>query len=245
LPIDPGMPRARVRFMLADASVNVMVTTAALAQEVDGVNGSDVKRNLETLLIDSHRLPDPAASYRLDVSTSPSSLAYVIYTSGSTGFPKGVMVQHQSAVNFITGMTSGIAFSPAKTILAITSISFDIFFLETLLPLTCGMKVVIANEKQRKNPALITAAAAAEKINMLQFTPSMLQLFITLDEWDVLSGVEELIVGGEVFPVFLFKQVNQGFTGNIYNVYGPTETTIWSTLKDLTNCQPGELSIGT
>ncbi|MCP5052601.1 MAG: amino acid adenylation domain-containing protein, partial [bacterium] len=176
---------------------------------------------------------------------SPDDLAYVIFTSGSTGKPKGVMIRHRNAVNFFKGMTDKIDFSPGKTILALTTVSFDIFLLETLLPVTRGLKVVIADENEQKDPRLLANAIISHRVEMLQMTPSRLQLLLSLQEnLHCLAGVTQLMVGGEVFPVRLFQQVKDNFSGKIYNLYGPTETTVWSTVKDLSNGQPGEITIG-
>ncbi len=142
-------------------------------------------------------------------------------------------------------MAAVIDFSPGKTILALTTISFDIFFLETLLPVTRGLKVVIADETQQKDPGFLGKVIVAHQVNMLQFTPSRLKLLLDFqDDLHCLAGVKELIVGGEAFPVHLFEQVRERFRGKIYNVYGPTETTIWSTIKDLSAVRPGALTIG-
>jgi amino acid adenylation domain-containing protein len=176
---------------------------------------------------------------------SPGDPAYVIYTSGSTGNPKGVKVRHQNVVNFIKGMTADIPFSPMKTILALTTVSFDIFLLETLLPVTCGLKVVIADENEQKDPQLLANAIIKHQVEMLQMTPSRLQLLLSLqNDLRCLAGVKELLVGGEAFPPRLFQKVKDNFSGKIYNLYGPTETTVWSAVKDLSNSHPGEVTIG-
>jgi fengycin family lipopeptide synthetase D len=107
------------------------------------------------------------------------------------------------------------------------------------------MKVVIADEAQQKDPQLLEKIILHQQVNMLQLTPSRLQLLLSYnDNLHYLSSTAELIIGGEAFPVHLFEQVREKYTGKIYNVYGPTETTIWSTVKDLTQCSPGELTIG-
>jgi len=228
LPIDPSYPEERGKYMLKDSSAGILLTSREIA--------------------------DSFGIWNLEFGISPSQggqLAYVIYTSGSTGNPKGVGVRHRNAVNFITGMTAKIEFRAGKSILALTTMSFDIFFLETLLPLTAGMKVVIGNEAQQKDPKLLQEVVVKNRIHMLQVTPSRLNLLLMGNEntgkhlsAGALAGVTELMVGGEEFPDHLLKCLKNDFkfNGKIYNLYGPTETTIWSTLKDLTAA--GEITIG-
>ncbi len=180
-----------------------------------------------------------------EADSGSRNMAYVIYTSGSTGNPKGVMVSHRNAVNFIAGMCRLIDFEPGSAILALTTISFDIFFLETLLPLTRGLTVIVADENQQRDPRALKELIETHNVNMLQATPSRLQMLLNFEEaHDCLARLDSLLVGGEAFPGHLFARVKEICKGSIFNVYGPTETTIWSTVKDLTNVEPGDLTIG-
>jgi len=235
IPLDPGYPRERTRYVLRHSGTALLV----------GRPHSTEALPFEGEIIDIADNPGDAVNVPAN-SAPPPDWAYVIYTSGSTGNPKGVVVRHRSAVNFIKAMTSIIPFSPGKTMLALTTVSFDIFFLETLLPLTLGLTVVIAGEEQANDPALLERLVSRQRVNMVQVTPSRLQLLLNLTgDLRVLAGVGELMVGGEAFPAPLFKRVKESFPGSIYNMYGPTETTIWSTVKDLTGTRPGNLTIGT
>jgi amino acid adenylation domain-containing protein len=244
LPIDPGYPQARIKYILANSGTKVLVTSRPISPTGNWAGGD------EKIFIDLGKVgesplhPDlhPHLSHRYAPGTC---LAYVIYTSGSTGNPKGVMVQHGNAINFIKGMTAIIDFSSGKTITALTTISFDIFFLETLLAVICGLKIFIAAEDEQRDPQLLQKLIRRHNVDMLQLTPSRLKLLLdsTNDEqW--LMGIKELLVGGEAFPPGLFKELKETFPGKIYNVYGPTETTIWSTVKDLSNCSAEDLNIG-
>ncbi|MCP5052600.1 MAG: amino acid adenylation domain-containing protein, partial [bacterium] len=151
------------------------------------------------------------------------ALAYVIFTSGSTGKPKGVILNHRNVVNFIEGIASRIAFVPGKTMLALTTIAFDIFVLESFLPLLKGMKVVVANDRQHLDPLMLAEAVVKHNIEMLQFTPSRLRWMINSGEGlSCFQRVSELMVGGEAFPPDLFKTLASGVDGKIYNLYGPT-----------------------
>ncbi|MCP4150145.1 MAG: amino acid adenylation domain-containing protein, partial [bacterium] len=162
-------------------------------------------------------------------------LAYIIYTSGSTGKPKGVMIEHASLLNFIKGMTDIIEFKPKDCILSLTTICFDIFGLETLLPLTTGTKIVIGNSTQQREPRAAGQLMKQEQVSIFQVTPSRLQLFFTDEKFRTgLGQLNALLLGGEALPLELLEEARKIIPGKIYNVYGPTETTIWSTAKDVT-----------
>ncbi|MCT4599273.1 MAG: amino acid adenylation domain-containing protein, partial [Marinifilaceae bacterium] len=226
LPIDPQHPIERIKYMLQDSKTQVLLTQYSLQNkaEFDGeiINLDDEKTYGQNCM-------------NLGKISKSTDLAYVIYTSGSTGNPKGVMIEHKSIINFIKGMTDEIDFSSNKTILALTTISFDIFLLETLLPLSIGMKVIIANENQQKNPWALNDLIINNQIDIVQVTPSRLQLLIENEKnQSCLKELKHLLVGGEAFPQALFEKVKSRTEAKIYNMYGPTETTIWSTVKDLT-----------
>ncbi len=156
-----------------------------------------------------------------------NNLAYVIYTSGSTGKPKGVMVEHRNVVNFFAGMDRIIGVEPG-TWLAVTSISFDISALELLWTLTRGFKVVIHSEG---NSDKIPAQILRHGVTHLQLTPSLLRA-LTSDppSLEALGKLKKILIGGEALPASLIASLRQSFTGEIYNMYGPTETAIWSTV---------------
>ncbi|MCQ1531141.1 amino acid adenylation domain-containing protein [Lutispora saccharofermentans] len=227
LPIDPNCPKERICYMLDDSNAHIVLTQ----KKHEEMFASDI----QILDIDNKDI------YIGDISdleniNKDSDLAYIIYTSGSTGKPKGVMIEHKAVLNFIKGMKEKISFTPDKTILSITTISFDIVLLETLLPLSCGLKVVIADKNQNRNPRLINGLIKTHSIDILQTTPSTLQLLVyDGDQAECFSSLKELIVGGEVFPLALLNKLKQSYKGKIYNVYGPTEATVWATLSDLTD----------
>jgi len=236
LPIDPEYPEDRISYMLSDSNTETLLIQGELSNNID-FEGETIN------LVD-----DDIYKYNcsnLEVVNKPQDLAYVIYTSGSTGKPKGVMIEHRNVCNFVMGMTNKIDFLSTKTILALTTICFDIFFLETILPLTKGMKVVIASKEQQKYRELLEQTIIKNNIDMLQITPSRLKLLIS-NENGLLSlrKIKELMVGGEEFPKKLFDNIrsNLQLKTKIYNLFGPTETTIWSMLKDLTGEE--EITIG-
>ncbi|MGE5343722.1 MAG: amino acid adenylation domain-containing protein [Candidatus Omnitrophota bacterium] len=176
----------------------------------------------------------PSVSSVTSVAKIPN-LAYVIYTSGSTGRPKGVMIAHQAVHNFMEGISQLIAFKPGKVMLALTTITFDIFGLETLLPLCRGLKVVMANEAAQQDMHRLEGLMIRHCIDMMQATPTRIQLFVEDRRKNpCLENLKEIMIGGETFPALLLTRLKALTRAKIYNMYGPTETTIWSTVKDLT-----------
>ncbi|UCH96901.1 MAG: non-ribosomal peptide synthetase, partial [Candidatus Aminicenantes bacterium] len=237
LPIDPGFPAERINYMLADSSAKILVTTQDLTKKVE------FEKAIIYLSDALNRVPTP---YHLNLPTAPANcLAYVIYTSGSTGKPKGVMIHHQAVHNFIIGMTKRINFTPGKTILALTTISFDIFVLETLLPLLQGLRIVIADEHHQLDINLLEELIVKTGVDMLQATPTRMQMFTAhARPTSCLENLKEIMVGGEPFPGKLLGDLKQLTSAMIYNMYGPTETTVWSTMKDLTHRAIEEINIG-
>src|SRR5690606_15785633 len=172
------------------------------------------------------------------VRNSPTSndLAYVIYTSGSTGRPKGVMIEHRNVINLIYGIRECIPLASDAVILAATTVSFDIFVLETWLPLVTGMRVVISSEREQNDFNSLERLMLREMVKVAQFTPTKLDALVTLSSWNqVMKLLDHLIVGGEEFSRELHDTIKANFTGRLYNVYGPTETTVWSTVKEMTH----------
>ncbi|MGV2417436.1 MAG UNVERIFIED_CONTAM: amino acid adenylation domain-containing protein, partial [Paenibacillus polymyxa] len=234
VPIDPEFPSSRIEYMMEDSKAAVLLTSRDLAEEHPC--------HANAIFLEDAALYQGESS-NLQAIARPEHLAYVIYTSGSTGNPKGVMLQHRSVLNFITGMREIIDFEAGKTILSLTTISFDIFVLETILPLLTGMTVVLGDHQHQVDPQALGELITHHHIEMLQMTPSRLQMLLDHEAGShALQGVKEIMVGGEALPSKLLGalQVINGL--RIYNMYGPTETTVWSTVQELTHAQ--EINIG-
>ena len=132
-------------------------------------------------------------------------------------------------------MVQKIEFTPGKTILCLTTISFDIFFLESLLPLTMGMKIVVASETEQTDLEKLFELIEKNGIEMLQGTPSRMQMLLENSKDTVcLSSLKDIIIGGEAIPKIIAVKLKERTKSRIYNRYGPTETAVWSTVKDLT-----------
>jgi len=221
VPIDPGYPRARIDLMIEDAQLGFVITTERIREQL-----SPGAANIISLDGDAQAIEAQSA---VPVASSPAgnSLAYVIYTSGSTGKPKGVMVEHRNVVNFFTGMDRAIGAEPGVW-LAVTSISFDISVLELLWTLARGFRVVIHGEGSSDK---IPGEIHRHGVTHLQSTPSLLRALASdAQSLEALGKLKKLLIGGEALPASLVASLRQSFTGEIYNLYGPTETAIWSTV---------------
>ena len=234
LPLDPEYPADRIQYMLEDSKACVLIAQKNIDDNVV-FEGKRIYVDLESF--------QEYEEKNLPVIHSGESPAYVIYTSGSTGKPKGVVVQHRSIYNFILGMREICAFSRDMACLCITTMSFDIFALESLLPFTIGMKVVIADEKQQLDPVALSQIVSKHNVDIIQTTPSRMQLLLGYEaSRTILQQAQYILVGGEAFPPALLEDLKKVTQSRIVNMYGPTETTVWSTYKELTH--ENEISIG-
>jgi amino acid adenylation domain-containing protein len=220
VPLDPEYPEERTALVIEDSRMPVLLTTAA--------SRAGLPRAAAGLTILDAEDPAIARESPLEVASAatPENLAYVIYTSGSTGRPKGVMVENRNMVNFFTGMDRAIGAAPGVW-LAVTSASFDISGLELVWTLTRGFTVVV---HAGNGSAGIAGEIARHHVTHLQMTPSLARM-LTLDRraYEALGGLKQILLGGEAVPAALVRHLRQVFKGEIHNMYGPTETTIWST----------------
>ncbi|MEK5109515.1 non-ribosomal peptide synthase/polyketide synthase [Cytobacillus sp. FSL K6-0129] len=232
LPIDPELPIERINYMLKDSRTEILVSQVTLSEEL---TFEGVCLSLEKESVFSRIRENP-----INVNKA-QDLAYVIYTSGSTGKPKGVMIEHQSVMNIFFSMLNNLNFNGDYTTLSLTTISFDIFVLETIFPITSGMKVII--EKEKHDEVFLKELIGDSNINTLQLTPSRFKSLMRFEGFsELLSNIETLLIGGEAISRDLIEIIKRHTKNDIYNVYGPTETTIWSTVKVLSHGD--ELSIG-
>ncbi|MFD9410730.1 amino acid adenylation domain-containing protein [Streptomyces sp. NPDC059989] len=217
VPVDPEFPQERIDHILGDANPVLTLTEADLAQ-------ADLS---------GYAADDPAVPGR-----SGDQVAYVIYTSGSTGRPKGVAVPSAALVNFLTSMQDRFALTRQDRLVAVTTVGFDIAGLELFLPLLHGARVILAARETVRDTAALAALIRDSSATIVQATPS---LWHALAEADGVPAGLRVLVGGEALPAPLARTLAEGGR-SVTNLYGPTETTIWSTAAPVP--ASGEVSIG-
>ena len=231
VPLDPLFPRQRLAYMLDDAGVSVLLTQQHIAAQLDARTERFIclERDLESIEGENGENPGALAT--------PDNLAYVIYTSGSTGQPKGVQISHGSVINFLSSMRRQPGLMPQDTLLAITTLSFDIAGLELFLPLVVGGRVVIAGRDALTDTARFIELIEDSGATVMQATPAIWRLLVDVG-W---SGNDKLkiLCGGEALPKELVDElIERG--ESVWNMFGPTETTIWSTTCQV---EPGQSAV--
>jgi len=220
VPLDPDFPRERLSYMVEDAGLSLLITQTSLIASAPGQCRS----------IDIEQLLDVAAVERLDApapNAAGSSLIYVLYTSGSTGQPKGVALEHRNIVNFLLSMQREPGLTSRDRLLAVTTLSFDIAGLELYLPLITGAQVIIAERDDLADGTRLAALLDQHQATVMQATPSTWRLLIE-SGW---RGARDfkVVCGGEALPRELAALLLT-WCGELWNMYGPTETAIWSTV---------------
>jgi amino acid adenylation domain-containing protein len=227
VPLDPSFPPDRLVYMMEDAKISTIVTQTELlgALPVSGRSAICLDREWK-------RIQGEGAG-NLNIPMPSTNLAYTIYTSGSTGRPKGVMIEHRSAVNFLTSMQKEPGFNESDVLLAVTTVSFDIAAMELFLPLITGGTVVMARKDEVVDGHLLLKLIERRGVTTLQATPATWKLLIDAG-WRSTPRLK-MLCGGEPLPRELANQMLER-SGELWNMYGPTETTIWSSVQKI---EPG------
>lgn len=238
LPLDPEFPADRISYMLEDAKPSCIITTEEIS--------ASLPDNLAVpeLVLDQAVTQEIIKRYspeNPDVSVSLDHPAYIIYTSGSTGRPKGVVVTQKSLSNFLLSMQEAFSLGEEDRLLAVTTVAFDISALELYLPLISGAQIVIAKKETIREPQALAQMIENFDINIMQATPTLWHALVT-SEPEKLRGLR-VLVGGEALPSGLLQAL-QDLHCSVTNLYGPTETTIWSAAAFLEEGLQGVPPIG-
>lgn len=231
VPMDPKYPQDRLAFMLEDARPAAVLTQKALLAQLPPHRGHIV-------LLDERDDGITAQSANLGTNQFHSQLddlAYVIFTSGSTGRPKGVQITHRALVNFLSSMQWQPGIVPEDILLAVTTLSFDIAGLELFLPLISGARLVIASPETVADGAALVALMNRTGATFMQATPATWKLMLEAG-WTGNSKLK-ILCGGEAWPVALADQLLPRCK-SLWNMYGPTETTIWSAATQIEKGDP-------
>ncbi len=236
VPIDPEYPADRIALMIEDSGLRTILTSRALRDRLP--------REARVVLVDDeageigkHPADAPALARGEGAREHP---AYVIYTSGSTGRPKGVVVPHRALLNFLCSMARTPGLTAEDKLVAVTTLSFDIAGLELFLPLSVGACVVLASRDQAADGSALRELVERSGATVMQATPSTWRMLLAAG----FQGGPALkaLCGGEAFPPDLARELCAKM-GAVFNMYGPTETTIWSTVAKLDADDP-RLTIG-
>jgi amino acid adenylation domain-containing protein len=219
LPVDPALPAERQAVMLDDAKPVVLITEQLLQSELPQVKAP-------VLVIDRERAGlEGESGEDLPGRVTGRNLAYVIYTSGSTGVPKGVEIPHEALVNFLASMKEHPGLTPNDVLVAVTTFSFDIAGLEIFLPLVSGAKLILLSRDDAADGFRVLHHLTANNATVLQATPSTWRMLLDA-KWPGNPQLK-MLCGGEALPKDLATQL-LAKGGELWNMYGPTETTIWS-----------------
>lgn len=224
VPLDPAFPAARLEVMVQDAAMPFIVTRS----DVEGLPNTAAK------LVQVDRLPD-IAPLAAPVSVQPEDGAYVLFTSGSTGRPKGVEIPHRALANLFAYLHREPGITAADRLLAVTTLSFDIATLELLLPLTVGAEVAIVSQETAMDAQELAIEIDRRGATIMQATPATWRALLTAN-WKGRPDLR-IITGGEPLPSDLAEQLLQR-TAEVWNLYGPTETCIYSTGSRIMTPEP-------
>jgi amino acid adenylation domain-containing protein len=233
LPIDPSFPSDRVKYMAQHCDLKYIINEKETNHSFDSIS------NIEFNSFLKNRQNISKLQYQfkqLDFST-----AYILYTSGSTGKPKGVEISVLSMNNFLDSMLENPGIKSCDTVMAITTISFDISILEFFLPLMAGAKLYIASSEEVRSGHILAKLISKYKISFMQATPVTWRLLFEAG-WGGSKGFKALC-GGEKLSVDLAIKLTD-HCSEVWNMYGPTETTVWSTINKITKDKLDYISIG-
>jgi amino acid adenylation domain-containing protein len=224
VPLDPAYPAERLAYMLTDAGAYLVLTQASLVARLSGQKAAPVCLDTDAEAIAQKTEENPSPT------TGAEHLAYVIYTSGSTGRPKGVEITHGSVVNFLTYMRRRPGLNERDTLLAVTTFSFDIAALEIFLPLSVGARVELVRREVAQDGARLAEKLAVSGATVMQATPATWRLLLEAG-WSGSPDLKILCGGEPLAPELAQQLLARG--SSVWNLYGPTETTIWSTLHQV------------
>jgi amino acid adenylation domain-containing protein len=227
VPLDPRFPQARLSYMMSDTRVPVILSQERFASKFSDHSATVIcpsSSDKEAIAREDTQPPENL--------TLPDHLAYIIYTSGSTGKPKGVQISHRNLINFLYAMKREPGFTEQDAFLSLTTLSFDIAELELFLPLIVGGQVIVTTHEAVRDNKLLSAHLPNSGALFMQATPTLWRLLLD-SEWNGSGQRLVALSGGEVLPSDLVPRLLER-EACLWNLYGPTEITVWSTVYHVT-----------
>ena len=224
VPLDPSFPRERLAYMIQDLQVPFLLTQQSQSGELPIHSAQMICLDTDWATIAQE------SSENLEHRATSSDLAYILYTSGSTGKPKGVAIHHRALTNFLLSMEKRPGLTTEDVLLSVTTLSFDIAGLELYLPLITGAKVVVLPREIAADGTYLLQALDHFRATVMQATPATWRMMIE-SGWTETPGLK-MLCGGEALPRDLANQMLE-HGGSLWNMYGPTETTIWSSTYEV------------
>lgn len=223
VPLDPDYPVQRLQFMAEDAGFEVLLTHRKFAEALATPDLTKIHLDSDWQTIAAYDI------HNLDIQLSPETPAYLIYTSGATGTPKGVVVPHRALANQLRWLKGEFPLSRPDRVLQRTTLSFDAATGEIFLPLLTGARLIIAEHGKSQDVDYLLRLMVQERITLADVPPSLLMVLLQHPVVQQCSGLRWVMCGGEVFSLELKERFSRTLNAQIYNLYGPTETTIQST----------------
>lgn len=231
LNVDPTYPMDRTQYYLEDCKTQYVVTQKSLREKVKHIKNC-IEMDLDNEIY-QHSFENP------NIPVNPTDLSYVIYTSGSTGLPKGVLLHQLGFANMVKAMGKVLDYlkeGNKHCIASVTSTPFDIFVYEIFVSLTHGLKVLMANNDEHRNPLRLDSLIKKYQADVMTVTPSLMKInYDNRIEPSALSHIKHMVFGGEPLPVKFvqdLRDLSEGVT--VYNIYGPSEITVLSNVQNLT-----------
>ena len=233
IPIDSKFPLDRIEYMIENSESKLVIVSEDICSnlEIKQLNISNLgllnvsEENLDTTL------------------STDNNISYMIYTSGTTGKPKGCMIYEKSILNLIYAARDLQKLNESNIFGSFSTYSFDISVLEFLSPLVLNATVVLANEDEQNSPEKLYNLINDNKIEIVNITPTRMKILLQNDEKEGLKYLKNIMLGGEVFPKNVYEILKKYTNADIYNGYGPTEITVWSSAKkiqDINNINIGK-----
>jgi amino acid adenylation domain-containing protein len=234
VPLDPNFPTERLAFMVEDSQISVLLTQQNLYKIF-------LSTSTQIICLDKdweNIITYPQNFFNSGVNAN--NLSYTIYTSGSTGKPKGVQITHTSVVNFLTSMQQKLQLKNTDNLLSVTTLSFDIAVLEIFLPLTTGAELILVSREVATDGVQLLQKLNNSAVTIMQATPATWRMLLDAG-WEGNAQLK-ILCGGESLPQNLADRLLTK-CHQLWNLYGPTETTIWSTICQVDNSKTS-VSIG-